>query len=183
MYQRPIPAGAQDIGSWMGIFQIMSVLSVVTNGAIICFTMTVLNTNASGTGRVWLFIGFIVVLMVVQFIVQMVISDEPEEVEDQKRRINFIASKLVDRQPDEEPTPVATFPGIQDPDLGAGSTPTGFFVRLSEMMFGTSEEGGADAQLREFNTKMKRVTHLAKIDVHDYASGNLSNQTMNPLNK
>lgn len=166
----------------MGIFQVMSVLSVITNGAIICFTMTVLDGNASPAGRIWLFIGFIIVLVVIQFIVQAVIPDEPEEVEIQKKRIDFIASKLIDRQPDEEPTPVASFTGIQDPELGSGSHPTGFFVRLSEMLFGSREEGGSDAQLREFNVKMKRVAYLPKIEIHEYGSGNLSNQTTNPMN-
>jgi hypothetical protein len=166
----------------MGIFQIMSVLSVITNGAIICFTMTVLDGQASSSGRVWLFIGFMVVLVVIQFIVQAIIPDEPEEVEVQKKRIEFIASKLIDRQPDEEPTPVASFPGIQDPELGAGSHPVGFFVRINEMIFGTRQEGGADAQLREFNVKMKRIPYLSKVEISDYAAST-SNLTMNPMNK
>lgn len=149
--------------------------------------MTVLNGQASTSGRVWLFIGFMVVLVVIQFIVQAIIPDEPEEVEIQKKRIDFIASKLIDRQPDEEPTPVASFAGIQDPELGSGSHPVGFFVRISEMLFGTRQEGGADAQLREFNVKMKRVAYLPKIEILDYNSGGgnagAAAQTMNPMNK
>lgn len=184
MFQRPIPAGAQDIGSWMGIFQLMSVLSVITNGAIICFTMTVLNGQATSAGRVWLFIGFIIVLIVIQFIVQAIIPDEPEEVEIQKKRIQFISSKLIDRQPDEEMTPLAGFNGIQDPDLGAGSHPTGFFVRMAEMLCGSSEEGGSDAQLREFNVKMKRERKVHSVEVREYGSNvSASNLTMNPMNK
>lgn len=187
MYQRPIPAGAQDIGSWMGIFQIMSVLSVITNGAIICFTMTVLNGQASPAGRVWIFIGFLIVLICIQFIVQLAIPDVPEEVEVQKKRIDFITSKLIDRSPDEEPTPVSQFHGLQDPDLGAGSEPTGFFVRMGEMLCGTNEEGGSDAQLREFNVKMKRMNVTAAVSVQNYATGesnfNPSAMTMNPMAK
>jgi anoctamin-10/anoctamin-7 len=184
MFQRPIPAGAQDIGSWMGIFQLMSVLSVITNGAIICFTMTVLNGQATSAGRVWLFIGFIIVLIVIQFIVQAIIPDEPEEVEIQKKRIQFISSKLIDRQPDEEMTPLAGFNGVQDPDLGAGSHPTGFFVRMAEMLCGSSEEGGSDAQLREFNVKMKREGKVHSVEVREYGSNvSASNLTMNPMNK
>lgn len=125
-----------------------------------------------------------VVLVVIQFIVQAIIPDEPEEVEIQKKRIDFIVSKLIDRQPDEESTPVASFPGIQDPELGSGSHPVGFFVRINEMIFGTRQEGGSDAQLREFNVKMKRVPYLPKIEILDYASSSSSsNLTMNPMNK
>lgn len=42
LYQRPVPQGCQDIGTWQDIFKIISVISVVTNAAIICFTMDVL---------------------------------------------------------------------------------------------------------------------------------------------
>ena len=53
MYQRPVPAGAQDIGSWQSIFTIISVLAVLTNAGLVCFTMDVLwkdsNVNGSQT--------------------------------------------------------------------------------------------------------------------------------------
>lgn len=51
-YQRPVPEGVQDIGTWMTIFQVISVTSVVTNAALVCFTMDVL-WKYSLQGRVW----------------------------------------------------------------------------------------------------------------------------------
>lgn len=44
IYQRPLPFGAEDIGTWQGILQLISVISVITNAGLICFTMRCLNT-------------------------------------------------------------------------------------------------------------------------------------------
>jgi hypothetical protein len=44
--------GAEDIGSWLGVFQILSFFSVITNAALVCFTMDVLDAFSS-QGRVW----------------------------------------------------------------------------------------------------------------------------------
>jgi hypothetical protein len=44
--------GAQDIGTWLTIFQFISVVSVITNAGIVCFTMDVLNDYTS-LGRTW----------------------------------------------------------------------------------------------------------------------------------
>ena len=52
-YQRPVPAGAQDMGTWLTIFQMISIASVVTNGGLICFTMDVLWNTFSLSGRLW----------------------------------------------------------------------------------------------------------------------------------
>ncbi len=51
-YQRPIPRGAQDIGTWQSIFTIMSVVAVMTNAGLICFTMDVLD-SFSPWGKLW----------------------------------------------------------------------------------------------------------------------------------
>ena len=51
-YQRPIPNGAQDIGTWQSIFTIISIASVITNAGLIVFTMDVL-WDYSLFGRTW----------------------------------------------------------------------------------------------------------------------------------
>ena len=43
--RRPQPMGAQDIGTWMSILQLTSVISVVTNAGIICFTMDIFGVS------------------------------------------------------------------------------------------------------------------------------------------
>jgi len=101
-YQRPAPAGAQDIGTWMPIFQFLSIAAVITNGGLICFTMDVLWDRFSLAGRLWIFIGFQWVLIAAQFVAQAVIDDCPREVEIQLERMEFINLKIIERVADEE---------------------------------------------------------------------------------
>lgn len=146
--------------------------------------MNVLDGNASPSGRVWVFVGFILVLVAIQFIVQTIIPDVPEEVEIQTQRMDFIVSKLIMKTPDEEPTPVAGFPrGPQDPDLndGTSNAPTGFFVRVCELLQGVKGEDAKGNQLKEFNAKMRAAT-LRDIETRDYFSNGPANPTLNPMN-
>jgi anoctamin-10/anoctamin-7 len=100
-YQRPIPTSAQDIGTWQSIFTIISVVAVLTNGAIICFTMDVLD-HFSPHGKVWIFLGFQWTLIFLQFVAQLWVDDVPEEVEIQMERNAFIKSVIIDHVADED---------------------------------------------------------------------------------
>jgi hypothetical protein len=71
--------GAQDIGTWLSIFQFLSVAAVVTNAGLVCFTMDVLDQYTL-VGRTWIFIGFQWTLICVQFVVAEICPDVPEEV-------------------------------------------------------------------------------------------------------
>jgi hypothetical protein len=99
-YQRPIPSGAQDIGTWQSIFNIISVAAVITNAGLVCFTMDVL-WRYSLFGRVWVFIGFQWVIIGCQFLSQLVIEDIPEEVTIQLQRNEFINLKVIEKVEDE----------------------------------------------------------------------------------
>lgn len=101
LYQRPIPRGAQDIGSWQTILAILSVASVITNAALVCFTMDVL-WGYSLQGRVWIFIGFQWVLIAIQYITQAIIPDVPEGVLLQEQRVQFFEEKIVNKVEDED---------------------------------------------------------------------------------
>ncbi|RYH21304.1 hypothetical protein EON65_21005 [archaeon] len=101
LYQRPIPSGAQDIGTWQTIFAIISVASVVTNAALVCFTMDVL-WGYSLQGRVWIFIGFQWVLIMCQFVAQAIVPDIPEDVTIQLERTHFYNEKVVEKVEDED---------------------------------------------------------------------------------
>jgi len=100
-YQRPIPKGAQDIGQWQNIFTIISVIATVTNSAMICFTMNVLDQYTL-FGRSWIFIGFQWFLITCQFAISEAIPDEPYEVYIQKERREFINEKLIEQIHDDE---------------------------------------------------------------------------------
>lgn len=107
MYQRPIPVGAQDLGSWQSIFTLMSVIAVATNAALIIFTMDLANNDVFASkvttnGKYWVFIGFQWVLIGFQFIISVAIPDEPNEVAIQRKRAAFIIDKIIDETPDED---------------------------------------------------------------------------------
>ena len=84
------------------MFQFLSIAAVVTNGALVCFTMDVLWDRFSLTGRLWIFIGFQWVLISIQFIASEIIDDVPLEVSIQEERNEFINLKVVEKVADED---------------------------------------------------------------------------------
>ena len=77
-----LPTGAEDIGTWGTILQLISVAAVVTNAGIVCFTMKILNFG-SGEGAVatvWVFIGFQYMILVAMGLFAYLVDDVPEEV-------------------------------------------------------------------------------------------------------
>jgi hypothetical protein len=101
LYQRPIPTGTENIKSWQAIFNIISVVAVVTNAGLVCFTMDVLDGYTLAT-RVWIFVGFQWSLFAVQFMSALLIDSEPEEVRIQKLRAACMHEKVVDKYEDDD---------------------------------------------------------------------------------
>jgi len=100
-YQRPMPIGAQDIGTWLYIFQFLSAAAVITNGALICFTMKIM-THYSYAGKAWIFIGFQWTLFTAQYLSMLFIDDVPEDVTIQIQRMKYIEEKVIFKVPDPE---------------------------------------------------------------------------------
>lgn len=100
IHQRPVPKTAEDIGTWQAVFTVISTIAVVTNAGLICFTMSLLNDYAIST-RLWIFFAFQWTLILLQQALAMIIPDEPLEVTIQRRRNEFIVSKIIDKVPDE----------------------------------------------------------------------------------
>lgn len=101
MFQRPVPLGAEDIGSWQDIMTLLSIASVITNAALICFTMNVI-WFLKVQGRIWIFIGFQWTLFFFQYVMSVLVPDVPEEVDIQMQRMAFIISKVCKKEPDED---------------------------------------------------------------------------------
>lgn len=98
--QRPEPAGAENIGAWYGILDLISYASVVTNGLLVFFVAE------SGTDVAWTqrFVNFLVfehVLILAKVGAGVVIDDVPSSTQIQLDRQVFIASKVIDNVPDE----------------------------------------------------------------------------------
>lgn len=59
-HQRPALVEAEDIGTWYDVLRLSSVICVVTNAALVVFTMNNLDNYTIG-GKIWIFIGFQVI--------------------------------------------------------------------------------------------------------------------------
>mmetsp|Transcript_31572 Transcript_31572/g.41722 ORF Transcript_31572/g.41722 Transcript_31572/m.41722 type:complete len:714 (-) Transcript_31572:684-2825(-) len=101
--QRPQPVPAQDIGTWMVIFQLMTILAVISNCALICFVMeNVFDEDIMLSTRLWIFVIFQYFLFMVMFLAQLLVRDVPADVTNQLSRTNYIVSRLVDLIADED---------------------------------------------------------------------------------
>lgn len=99
--QRPIPTGAEDIGTWQVIFSLIAGSAVISNGALTCFTMDTF-ANHSNYSRAWFFLGFQYAVFSLMYIFSLVVPDEPEDVAIQLQRGEFIVPKIIDRIADED---------------------------------------------------------------------------------
>lgn len=79
IHRRPVPTGAEDIGTWLDILQITSVISVITNAALVVYTMQ-LTSDYSAVGQLWIFIGFQYTIFAIMAIFAWMVDDMPEEV-------------------------------------------------------------------------------------------------------
>lgn len=95
-----ICAGAEDIGTWYVILELMSSAAVVSNAALIVFT----GEQFDGTPlheRVWYFVLIEHALFLVKYGLSLAVPDVPYEVEIQLARQQFIVSKVFDNAEDE----------------------------------------------------------------------------------
>ena len=103
--QRVFPKGVEDIGTWQTVFELMATLAVIANAALVAFTMNIFD-NYSLTFRFWLFISSQWFIFSLQTIIRIVIPDEPLQVDIQIGRQNFIVSKVIDYEPDDNDSDV-----------------------------------------------------------------------------
>ena len=81
----------------------ISVISVVTNAGLIVFTMNTLDEyNFSMYGKMWVFVGFQWVLLIIQTILRWLVAEKPNFVTIQENRSEYIKSKLIDKVVEED---------------------------------------------------------------------------------
>jgi len=103
--QRPAPTQrGEDIGKWMDILQLMSIISICTNIAVLCFTGTHFTQVQLGLGKteaVWLFLGIEHTVVVTKLIFMLAIPDVPKWVEKFTAHDSYMASvrdDIIDQQ-------------------------------------------------------------------------------------
>mmetsp|Transcript_21771 Transcript_21771/g.36403 ORF Transcript_21771/g.36403 Transcript_21771/m.36403 type:complete len:780 (+) Transcript_21771:27-2366(+) len=90
--KRPLPVGAEDIGTWLDIMQLTSIASVITNAALVVYTMDLTN-NFSDVGQLWIFIGFQYTIFVIMGIFAWWVDDMPNEVQIQLDRQSYVQER------------------------------------------------------------------------------------------
>ena len=103
-YQRVLPAGCQDIGTWQSIFTMLCVAAAVTNTAMIVFVMDTfdgLSMHNLPYFKAWMFIVCQYVLFHVMAVFVFLIPDTPDDVRTQQQRTEFIQAELDDGEADD----------------------------------------------------------------------------------
>ena len=93
MTKRVLPKDAEDIGTWLEIFQIIAAASVVTNSGLLCFTLRIITID--GVGLVWIFIGMQYFVFFVMLVAAYIIPDVPEAVSIQLKRQDYLADRAI----------------------------------------------------------------------------------------
>eukprot|EP00619_Florenciella_sp_RCC1007_P012487 CAMPEP_0205918630 /NCGR_PEP_ID=MMETSP1325-20131115/9920_1 /ASSEMBLY_ACC=CAM_ASM_000708 /TAXON_ID=236786 /ORGANISM="Florenciella sp., Strain RCC1007" /LENGTH=238 /DNA_ID=CAMNT_0053286177 /DNA_START=18 /DNA_END=734 /DNA_ORIENTATION=+ len=98
--RRPLPGGAEDIGTWQSVLELMSILAIMTNLGIVCFTSEKLVQASRGWRVVW----FIVIehfAVGAKIVAAAIIPDCPDEVAIQLKRQELIIDKIINGKKDE----------------------------------------------------------------------------------
>jgi hypothetical protein len=70
--------GAEDILTWMDALQIVSYIAVLTNSALICFSMEVIQLSL--IYKLWIFFFLQYSILFAMYIFDRVVDDVPEDV-------------------------------------------------------------------------------------------------------
>jgi len=105
--RRPIPMRANSIGTWQDMLEFVVSASIITNGALIVFTLKLLRPYSTGT-RYWIFIGFMWMMFSLQYLMRQAFADIPLEVQIQISRQKHLVSRVINKDQvsmtGEEPT-------------------------------------------------------------------------------
>jgi len=100
--RRPDPKGAEDIGTWETILEVMNNISVVTNVAAVVFTSQTTFDHKAMDYKMWAFIIMEHLILLVKFALSVFVDDVPEDVKLQLDRSDFLVKKVVDLIQDDD---------------------------------------------------------------------------------
>ena len=98
--RRPMPSSDDGIGIWLDIFQIISLVAVVTNSGIIAFSMNPIVTDETGVYNTFIAIQY--TLFVLMGLSAYLVPDVPSAVPIQLKRQEVLVQKVMHGVPDPE---------------------------------------------------------------------------------
>ena len=99
--KRPWPKGAEDIGTWESVLTVVAILGTITNSIMITQTSPAF-TNVTSSYRLVAFVVLEWILIGAKIVLMSVIDDVPEDVELQEQRQEFLVTKIIVDEADEE---------------------------------------------------------------------------------
>lgn len=102
LFQRPDPEGAEDIGNWELMMDMLGWAGVVMNCAIICFTSSALS-NYTLVEKVIFFLVFEHALLLLKYLIHAFIDEEPGWLQETIKRQKFVVKKYTAGLYDETP--------------------------------------------------------------------------------
>ena len=100
--RRPIPKGAEDIGTWAHIVEIMGTAAVITNGLIMCFTAKATIGDWPAYNKLALFVAIEHIVLFSKYLLGLWIPDESHSTRTQLDRANYLVHKIVNRVADDD---------------------------------------------------------------------------------
>jgi len=90
--KRPIPMGAQNMGSWVVVFELVLFLSILSNAGIIAYT-----AEGNNAQKNIVFAIVVLVLLLVRWLITQMINEVPEYIILLKTRQQSIIKKVINR--------------------------------------------------------------------------------------
>ena len=100
--KRAEPKGAQDIGTWYTILEIMATAAVITNSALVVFTSKAIFGSYSEPNKWKAFFLMEHVILLIKYIFTLAVADVPDEVTMQLSRQAHIVGKVVLHEADDD---------------------------------------------------------------------------------
>uniref|UniRef100_A0A7S2B2C2 Anoctamin transmembrane domain-containing protein n=1 Tax=Octactis speculum TaxID=3111310 RepID=A0A7S2B2C2_9STRA len=100
--RRPEPHAAEDIGTWQSVLEIMSIVAIITNMALVCFKQSVLPSSYSLGQKAGVFLILEHILILLKVLLMIAIDDLPEDVAIQVQRTEFIVERVLYNANDDE---------------------------------------------------------------------------------
>ena len=92
---RPNLRGAQDMGTWMSIIEVMGFLTVTTNAGICVFTSGAFDVDYSASGRVFLFLFIEHLIIILRVSIEYFAPDQSPDIAVQVKRQENVFHDLV----------------------------------------------------------------------------------------